>query len=108
MSSHHDDHHDQHSEEAKPVAFRTPLILGLVTALIIILLVSTCDKKRECCEDKTKCEGHAKDHGGGATEEHGDKDAIEKMKETVPVVTDTIAKADTAHVAGHAPEHAAH
>jgi len=30
------------------------------------------------------------------------------MKETVPVVTDTIAKADTAHVAEHAPEHAAH
>jgi hypothetical protein len=26
----------------------------------------------------------------------------------VPVVTDTIAKADTAHVAEHAPEHAAH
>ena len=106
MSSHHD-HHDQHSEEAKPVAFRTPMILGLVTLLAIILLVSTCDKKHGCCEDKAKCEGHAKEHSG-ATEEHGDKDAIEKMEEKVPVVTDTIAKADTAHVIEHAPEHAAH
>ena len=108
MSSHHDDHHDQHSEEAKPVAFRTPLILGLVTLLAIVLLVSTCDKKHDCCEDKAKCEGHAKEHGGGAPEEPDDNDAIEKMKETVPVVTDTIAQADTAHVAKHAPEHAAH
>ena len=107
MSSHHD-HHDQHSEEAKPVAFRTPMILGFVTLLAIVLLVSTCDKKHECCEDETKCEGKAKHHGGEATEEHGEKDAIEKMEETVPVVTDTIAKADTAHVIEHAPEHAAH
>ena len=107
MSSHHD-HHDQHSEETKPVAFRTPMILGFVTLLAIVLLVSTCDKKHECCEDETKCEGKAKHHGGEATEEHGEKDAIEKMEETVPVVTDTIAKADTAHVMGHAPEHAAH
>lgn len=106
MSSHHD-HHDQHSEEAKPVAFRTPMILGLVTLLLIVLLVSTCDKKHGCCEDKAKCEGHAKEHGA-ATEEHGDKDAIKKMEETVPVVTDTIAKADTAHVAEHTAEHATH
>ena len=106
MSSHHD-HHDQHSEEAKPVAFRTPMILGLVTLLAIVLLVSTCDKKHECCEDKVKCEGHANEHGG-TIEEHGDKDAIEKMEETVPVVTDTIAKADTAKVVEHTPEHAAH
>ena len=49
MSSHHDQH-DNHSEEAKPVAFRTPLILGLVTLLAIVLLVSTCDKKHGCCE----------------------------------------------------------
>lgn len=108
MSSHHDDHHDQHSEEAKPVAFRTPMILGLVTLLAIILLVSTCDKKHGCCEDKAKCEGHAKEHCGDATEEHGDKDAIEKMEETVPVVTDTIAKVDTAHVVEHATEHTTH
>jgi hypothetical protein len=107
MSSHHD-HHDQHSEEAKPVAFRTPMILGLVTLLAIVLLVSTCDKKHGCCEDESKCEGQAKHHGGEATEEHNEKDVIEKMEETVPVVTDTIAKADTAHVVEHAAEHAAH
>ena len=35
MSSHHD--HDNHSQEVKPVAFRTPLIMGLVTILIILL-----------------------------------------------------------------------
>ena len=103
MSSHHDQH-DNHSDEAKPVAFRTPLILGLVTLLAIVLLVSTCNKKHGCCEDETKCEGHAKQHGTEATEEHSEKEAIEKMEETVPMTTDTIAKADTAHVV----EHAAH
>ena len=42
MSSHHDNHHAQ---EPKKVAFGTPLILGLVTLLVIVLLVSTCDTK---------------------------------------------------------------
>ena len=101
MSSHHD-HHDNHSKETKPVAFRTPLILGLVTLLAIVLLVSTCDKKHGCCEEEeTQCEGHAKKECCEAPKEHSEKDAIEKMKETIPVVTDTIAKADTAHVVEH-------
>jgi hypothetical protein len=43
MSSHQN--HDNHSNEVKPVAFRTPLILALVTILLIMLAVSTCDKK---------------------------------------------------------------
>lgn len=101
MSSNHD-HHNNHSEESKPVAFRTPLILGLVTLLAIVLLVSTCDKKQGCCEEETECEGHSKKECCEATEEHSEKEAIEKMEETVPVVTDTIAKADTSHVVEHA------
>ena len=101
MSSHHD-HHDHHSEEAKPVAFRTPMILGLVTLLAIVLLVSTCDKKHGVAHGNG--EGHAIHHQTEATEEHSDKGTVEKMEEHVPVITDTIAKADAAHV----EEHAAH
>lgn len=52
MASHHDNHH---TEEKKPVSFRTPLILGLVTLLAIVLLVSTCDKKHGHCECKEEC-----------------------------------------------------
>ena len=44
MSSGHD-HHDNHSNEPKTVSFRTPMILALVTVLLIVLAVSTCDKK---------------------------------------------------------------
>ena len=54
MSSNHD--HDNHPNEAKPVAFRTPLILALVTVLILLLAVSTCDnKKHGSCGDKEDC-----------------------------------------------------
>ncbi len=54
MSSHHENHH---SEEKKPVAFRTPMILGLVTLLAIVLLVSTCDNKSEHCSSECKENG---------------------------------------------------
>ena len=64
MSAHHDNH--QHSTEPKKVAFSTPLILGLVTLLVILLSLSTCDKKHKCCEDETKCEKTETKHG----EEH--------------------------------------
>jgi hypothetical protein len=101
MSSHHD--HDQHSQEPKKVAFRTPLILGLVTIFIILLAVSTCDNKHhgscqedcseECmkkCEagDKSDCsskheEGHeATSHGASHSEEH-------------VIAQDTLLKADS-------------
>jgi OmpA-OmpF porin, OOP family len=80
MSSHHD-HNDHHSEETKPVAFRTPLILGLVTVLAIVLLVSTCDKKHE-----SKSEAHNKEHGGDVKDEHGAKhEETMEAAETVPV-----------------------
>lgn len=78
MSSHHD--HNNHSHEAKPVAFRTPLILGLVTILIILLAVSTCDNKHD--EHDT----HSTEH---TTEVHDVKHATE------------------AHEAAPAEEHAA-
>ncbi|MBA4240916.1 MAG: hypothetical protein C0448_09315 [Sphingobacteriaceae bacterium] len=102
MSSHHD--HDNHSNEAKPVAFRTPLILGLVTILIILLAVSTCDKKHGCCEDEEKCEASCESKHGehGAIAAHGTEHAEEAHDAVVEehtAVADTTVKADTAHVA---------
>lgn len=71
MSSGHD-HHDNHSNEPKTVSFRTPMILALVTMLLIVLAVSTCDKKHGCCEDETKCEENSEHHKQeGAAKEHG-------------------------------------
>jgi hypothetical protein len=64
MSSHHDDHN--HSTEPKKVHFSTPLIMGLVTILLILIAVSTCDhKKHEASE-----EGAAAAHEEVATETH--------------------------------------
>lgn len=62
MSSHHD-HHNLHSNEPKKVAFATPLILGLVTMLAILLLVSLGDQKQECCEGQTNGTHHEAAHG---------------------------------------------
>lgn len=108
MSSHHDQ--DNHSNEAKPVAFRTPLILGLVTILIILLAVSTCDKKHGCCEDKEKCETEcASKHGEhAAAEAHGTEhaeEAHETVTEETSTVTDTIVEADAAAVKVEEPAH---
>ena len=93
MSSHHD--HDNHPQEAKPVAFRTPLILALVTVLVILLAVSTCDKKHCCCEGEEKCETSCESKHGehGAAEAHG----TEHAAEATPVVAeqDHTAVADT-------------
>jgi hypothetical protein len=112
MSSHHD--HDNHSHEAKPVAFRTPLILALVTVLVIFLAVSTCDKKHGCCEDKEKCEASCESKHGEhtATEAHGTEaaaplEAVETDEHTA--VSDTTVKADTTHTApAKVEEHAHH
>ena len=109
MSSHHD--HDQHSQEPKKVAFRTPLILGLVTIFIILLAVSTCDNKHhgscqedcseECmkkCEagDKSDCgskheEAHeATTHGASHSEEHVvAKDTLLKVDSTATKKAET-------------------
>ncbi len=111
MSSHHD--HDNHSHEAKPVAFRTPLILGLVTILAILLAVSTCDNnhhgKCECKEDCSeecmkKCEsGDHSGHGAAALGTEHAKEAHGAVVEEHPAAT-----TDTAHVAEpvKAEEHA--
>lgn len=96
MSSGHD-HHDNHSKEPKTVSFRTPLIMGLVTMLIIVLAVSTCDKKDHCCEDGAKCEQDAGGHGEhGGHEKAGHEEHAEKHEEAAAVAADsTAAKADT-------------
>ncbi len=70
MSSHHDEHN--HSNEPKKVQFRTPLIMGLVTVLLIFLAVSTCNPKHGCCEGsgekcESKCEKGTAEHGGHET-----------------------------------------
>ena len=110
MSSHHD--HDNHSTEPKEVSFRTPMILAFVTVLIILLAVSTCDKKHGCCEDEAKCEaacetkhGEHETHGTEhATEVH---DTLNLVKEGEHiVVADTLVKADT--IAVKVEEHAHH
>jgi hypothetical protein len=118
MSSHHD--HDNHSTEPKTVAFRTPLIMGLVTILIILLAVSTCDNKHhgscECKEDCSeecmkKCEEG--DHSGHGTEataaEHG-TEAHEAVVEEHAAVADTTAPAahDTTAAPAKVEEHAHH
>ena len=89
MSSHHD--HDNHSAEPKEVAFRTPLIMGLVTVLIILLAVSTCDNKH--VEHETNSTEHGTETHEAVTEEH-------------TAVADTLAKTDTTAV--KVEEHAQH
>ncbi len=104
--------HDNHPNEPKTVAFRTPMILALVTVLAIVLLVSTCDTKK-CCEDGTKCEetsGGHDEHGNAATEEHMEKHdeaaAMHATEEVAPMVDSLAVKADSAAV--KVEEHAAH
>lgn len=107
MSSNHDQ--DNHSTEAKPVAFRTPLILALVTVLIILLAVSTCDKKHGCCEgDKEKCETscEAKHGEHEAATEHGTEAHDAAFIEENSAVVDSLLKADTTTVI--VEEHAHH
>lgn len=100
MSSHHD-HDDHHSNEPKPVAFRTPLILGLVTILAIVLLVNTCDRKHGCCEDGEKCEAaceskHEAKHGEHETAiSNVEGHEHEVVTEDAAAVADSIMKVDT-------------
>jgi len=109
MSSGHD-HHDNHSSEPKTVSFRTPMILALVTVLIIVLAVSTCDNKH-CCEDGTKCEQEAGGHGEhGGHEAKGHEEHMEKHDEAAHETSEhgaaeSATKVDTTAV--KAEEHAA-
>jgi hypothetical protein len=87
--------------------------MGLVTILIILLAVSTCDKKHGCCEgDKEKCEAacDAKHGEHATTEEHGAEAHEAAPVEEHAAVADTLAKVDTAAVAAPAKveEHAHH
>lgn len=113
MSSHHD--HDNHSTEPKEVSFRTPMIMALVTVLIILLAVSTCDKKHGCCEgDKEKCEAACEakhgEHGAEAGAEHSAETHGAVAVEEHAAVADSTIKADTAQVVAPAKveEHAHH
>ena len=86
MSSHHD-HDSHHVTESKPVSFRVPLIMGLVTILLILLLVSTCDGghhkgacacKEDCSEEcMKKCE--AGDHSGHEASEATEHAAVRRL-----------------------------
>ena len=61
MSDHsHDDHH---VTESKPVSFTVPLILGSVTVLIIVLLLSVCDPKPHGEHHGEENAAHAKFEG---------------------------------------------
>ena len=88
MSSHHDDHN--HSTEPKKVHFSTPLIMGLVTILLILIAVSTCDhKKHEASE-----EGAATTHEEVATETNHNSPAVSHevaVDTTVKASVDTLA-----------------
>lgn len=109
MSSGHD-HHDNHSKEPKTVSFRTPLIMGLVTVLIILLAVSTCDRKDHCCEDGAKCEQEAGGHGHGehgGHEKAGHEEHIEKHDEAAHAATPAAATDSTGSKA-EAPAAEAH
>lgn len=88
MSSHNDNHH---TEEQKPVAFRTPMILGFVTLLAIVLLVSTCDKKHHHCDGDCACEKTEEHHGGHEANEHGKHASITNEEHQA---TDTTATED--------------
>lgn len=91
MSSHND--HDHQPTENKPVSFTTPLILALVTLLVILLSVSTCDRKKDCCEGgtcETKCEDkHEAHHGAETKEGHHDAAAVVNAADSVSVAQDT-------------------
>lgn len=103
-------HHDHPVTETKPVSFRTPLILALVTVLLILLAVSTCDGghhgtcecKEDCSEEcMKKCESG--DHSGhpegmkAHEEHHGAAAAVQAETEATPAADSTAATQDTAH-----------
>jgi hypothetical protein len=116
MSSHHD--HDNHSTESKPVSFRTPLIMGLVTVFLILVGVSTCDGGKHKCKDDCskecmkKCEAgdHARSGHEAAKHETHEEETHEANTEEHTSIADTLVKADTTSVKevkaeAHAPAH---
>ncbi len=125
----HDSHNNNGHQENKPVAFTTPLILGAVTVLIILLFVSLGNpchghSKCECKEDCSKecmeaCEkGDHSKHPAEMKEGHGEcgecKDGKEcahhaKHEEAHVAATDSTATAaDTTHHAEPVKEEAHH
>ena len=86
MSSHHD-HDSHHVTEEKPVSFRVPLIMALVTILLILLLVSTCDGGHHNgkCEHEGVCTEECAKH-----EEHGGHEATEHAAATTEHATEAV------------------
>lgn len=105
MSSHND--HDHQPTENKPVSFITPLILGLVTILIIVISVNACDRKKEtCCEDGTTCETKCEDkhdahHGAEAKEGHHEAAAVVGTSDSTAVAQDTTHTHTEEHTEAH-------
>lgn len=106
-------HHDHPVTETKPVSFTTPLILALVTILLILLGVSTCDGghhvtcecKEGCSEEcMKKCEegDHSGHHEGMKHEDHHEAAAVTPVEETHTTDSTAVAQ-DTTH-AHHAEE----
>ncbi len=113
MSSSHDNHHNQ-NEEPKTVSFRTPMILGLVTLLAIVLLVSTCDNKK-CCHDGQKCEEAAEQNSHGGHHDASHTENTEKPQGTTILnsaeenpVTDSLQMHNSADTSATMHEHSPH
>jgi hypothetical protein len=71
------DHHDNHSNEQKPVSFTVPFILGAVTLIIILLLVSLGDP----CKDECVCDKNCSKECMEACEKGDHSKHPEEMKE---------------------------
>jgi hypothetical protein len=89
--------HDHSSNEQKPVSFTVPFILGAVTIIIILLLVSLgdpCHEKCECDKDCSKecleaCEkGDHSKHPDLMKETHEGTEAMHEISvdHTLPVI----------------------
>lgn len=85
----HDNHNNNGHSENKPVAFTTPLILGIVAIFVILCFVSLgnpCHNK--CCEEgECKKECAEKCEKGEREGKHEEAKAEEHATETVAVET---------------------
>ena len=118
MAHHHDDHGHGHNEQ-KPVSFTVPLILGAVTVLIIVLLVSLGNPSHhgKCeCADAAECSKECMeacekgDHNMHPAEMKHGEGHDKHAEETAPVeaAKDSAAVEPTEHTAEPVKEEAHH
>lgn len=109
--SHHNDHGHGHNE-AKPVSFTVPLILGAVTVLIILLFVSLgdpCHHESACAEGCSKecmeacAKGDHSKHPEGMSMEECHK-GMEKHGDAHGACPECKDGKECAHHGGHAEE----